>query len=474
MSRGLRVEFDGAIYHVMSRGVGRMRTFLDDDDREVFLDMVGRVVAEEGWIMTVHREAVNQPFGQEGTRLGPPVNVPGYTSWAPRISPDGRWLYFANQGRSSSTPDIWVAWKSDPENPDAPFDQARLVPDINRLAAPQGGDLPGCVSPNGEEFFYVQGGDLRVARFVEPNNPLAGFMDIRELTHLNTVQRVFGPAISSDGRYLVWSDTPRWWWSDGPRFGGHGGLDLWMAVRPSAEAGAEFGRAINLPMPPNSGGDEFFPWLWDDGAGTVLLIFTNGSSLLAAPTGCFGADPGTRACFTVLQEPGEGAVLDAGCSTPAERIVSYAWWVGDGMAGEGPELELGVPGRYEVTLRITTEDGTCDYHREEVELLPDSRIPFVRGEANADNNLDIADAICVLGYLFGSANDSCKDTVAQCLDAADANDDGVVNIADPISLLSHLFVPDSPPPLEPFPDCGLDPTDDDGLTCEWFEGCEKP
>lgn len=51
MSRGLRVEFDGAIYHVMSRGVGRMRTFLDDDDREVFLDMVGRVVAEEGWII---------------------------------------------------------------------------------------------------------------------------------------------------------------------------------------------------------------------------------------------------------------------------------------------------------------------------------------------------------------------------------------------------------------------------------------
>ena len=31
MSRALRVEFDGAVYHVMSRGVGRMRTFCDDE-----------------------------------------------------------------------------------------------------------------------------------------------------------------------------------------------------------------------------------------------------------------------------------------------------------------------------------------------------------------------------------------------------------------------------------------------------------
>jgi len=37
MSRATRVEFNGAIYHLMSRGVARMPVFHDDDDRETFL-----------------------------------------------------------------------------------------------------------------------------------------------------------------------------------------------------------------------------------------------------------------------------------------------------------------------------------------------------------------------------------------------------------------------------------------------------
>mgnify|MGYP001593392467 CR=1 FL=1 len=46
MARSTRIEFAGAWYHVMSRGVARMPTFLDDDDRRAFLAMVGRLVAE--------------------------------------------------------------------------------------------------------------------------------------------------------------------------------------------------------------------------------------------------------------------------------------------------------------------------------------------------------------------------------------------------------------------------------------------
>lgn len=37
MSRALRVEFPGAIYHVMARGVARMPVFQDDEDRAVIL-----------------------------------------------------------------------------------------------------------------------------------------------------------------------------------------------------------------------------------------------------------------------------------------------------------------------------------------------------------------------------------------------------------------------------------------------------
>ena len=41
MSRPLRIEFPGAIYHVTSRGDRREPIFDDDQDREAFLDVVG-------------------------------------------------------------------------------------------------------------------------------------------------------------------------------------------------------------------------------------------------------------------------------------------------------------------------------------------------------------------------------------------------------------------------------------------------
>lgn len=46
MSRATRLEFAGAVYHVMARGVARMPTFLDDADRESFLDLLGRLVEQ--------------------------------------------------------------------------------------------------------------------------------------------------------------------------------------------------------------------------------------------------------------------------------------------------------------------------------------------------------------------------------------------------------------------------------------------
>ena len=46
----------------------------------------------------------------------------------------------------------------------------------------------------------------------------------------------------------------------------------------------------------------------------------------------------------------------------------------------------------------------------------------------------------------------------------DANDDGVLNLTDPVRLLRYRFVGGAPLP-PPFPDPGIDPTEDD-LSCE--------
>ncbi len=49
MPRKLRVEYEGAIYHVMNRGDRREPIFLDDQDRELFLETLAQVCQKTGW-----------------------------------------------------------------------------------------------------------------------------------------------------------------------------------------------------------------------------------------------------------------------------------------------------------------------------------------------------------------------------------------------------------------------------------------
>ncbi len=41
MARKLRVEYERAFYHVMNRGDGQEPIFLDEKDREIFLQTLG-------------------------------------------------------------------------------------------------------------------------------------------------------------------------------------------------------------------------------------------------------------------------------------------------------------------------------------------------------------------------------------------------------------------------------------------------
>ena len=49
MARKLRVEYPGAIYHVMNRGDRREAIFTDDKDRECFLAALGEACGKTGW-----------------------------------------------------------------------------------------------------------------------------------------------------------------------------------------------------------------------------------------------------------------------------------------------------------------------------------------------------------------------------------------------------------------------------------------
>lgn len=82
---------------------------------------------------------------------------------------------------------------------------------------------------------------------------------------------------------------------------------------------------------------------------------------------------------------------------------------------------------------------------------------FIRGDANQDDLVNLADVIAILESLFSGGGP------LVCPDAGDANDDGSIDISDPIAILGYLFTAGSPPPA-PFPGPGADPTAD-ALNC---------
>jgi len=88
---------------------------------------------------------------------------------------------------------------------------------------------------------------------------------------------------------------------------------------------------------------------------------------------------------------------------------------------------------------------------------------FLRGDANADGVLSIADVTALLRFVFS------LDGPPPCLDAADATDDGRLDIADAVWILRQLWSPEIllPPPVE---SCGFDQTPD-RLTCDAFPPC---
>jgi REP element-mobilizing transposase RayT len=54
MARALRTDFPGAVHHVTSRGNERRPIFVDDCDREMFLQFLGQAVARFRWSVTAY------------------------------------------------------------------------------------------------------------------------------------------------------------------------------------------------------------------------------------------------------------------------------------------------------------------------------------------------------------------------------------------------------------------------------------
>jgi len=82
-------------------------------------------------------------------------------------------------------------------------------------------------------------------------------------------------------------------------------------------------------------------------------------------------------------------------------------------------------------------------------IYSDSLRRFIRGDANGDGEINIADALLILYSLFGEGD------LLICPDAADLDDSESISLTDIILALEYLFRGGSPPPY-PFPRCGTD------------------
>ncbi|MGE4620134.1 MAG: hypothetical protein AAEJ04_10035, partial [Planctomycetota bacterium] len=82
---------------------------------------------------------------------------------------------------------------------------------------------------------------------------------------------------------------------------------------------------------------------------------------------------------------------------------------------------------------------------------------FLRGDANGDTRCDIADGIWVLNWLFVDGQEP------TCFDSADFDDNGIVTIGDAMLMIFYFLSAEGTPnipPSAPFPDAGMDQTDD--------------
>jgi hypothetical protein len=140
-----------------------------------------------------------------------------------------------------------------------------------------------------------------------------------------------------------------------------------------------------------------------------------------------------------------------------------------GPHGETSELRLteGIRGAGQPVSNVFTVNGDsldgCNLGTAAIRIQHIASRLFIRGNANGDEGLDIADPVWILNELFHDGPPS------PCGDAADSNDDGRIDISDAVHLIRYLFLTGEAPP-SPFPECGLDLTEDE-IDCAESETC---
>ncbi|MGB1070515.1 MAG: hypothetical protein ACPG1Z_02525 [Planctomycetota bacterium] len=139
--------------------------------------------------------------------------------------------------------------------------------------------------------------------------------------------------------------------------------------------------------------------------------------------------------------------------TPLD-VVSVTYETGGSMAGNETGAtasliwsnDLGSP---PVANVMVVDGGSLDANLEDgsIALNPVVTLDFIRGDANSDARVNIADGVWIINELFlgGPAN--------PCPISSDSNGDGSTDAGDAIYIFNYRFL-DGPMPVAPYPSCG--------------------
>jgi hypothetical protein len=101
-----------------------------------------------------------------------------------------------------------------------------------------------------------------------------------------------------------------------------------------------------------------------------------------------------------------------------------------------------------------------------VSFIKQTLLPFHRGDSDNNGQLQLTDAVRILGYLF------LGQTAPTCLDAADADGNNQLQLTDAVRILGYLFLGQAAPaaPGPPPSPCGTD-NDDTHVGCDAYTNC---
>jgi len=153
-----------------------------------------------------------------------------------------------------------------------------------------------------------------------------------------------------------------------------------------------------------------------------------------------------------LANVGTASIIALTLEGEGDATGSVAWI--DGLQGAGQPV-----------ANVATVEGEtrefCARQPINITIQGDPRDDFIRGDANDDNKIDIADGIWIINMLFRGGDSS------PCMDISDVDNSGNVDVTDATSLIAYQFTGGAPP-AAPFDGCGKDggDEDDDGVICE--------